>query len=270
MRSQGVETLMDALFGGPVAANDNKPRVRDHAGEKERRLARAPERVCEFCGITFKKIKKDKLPPRFCSKTCSGTSGMAALLVLRPSKPASFIVHKLFCDVCGDRFTTKNAQNKRCSDFCRLKADRIKALASSVANDNVDRSIRPCAECSNAFSPLYGEKRSIYCSKSCAKRNGNRRRRKKEKARLRGVLVETVDPIKVFERDKWKCQICGVKTPRKLRGTYEDRAPELDHIMPLSLGGAHSYMNTQCACRKCNAAKSDTPPNQASLFAFAA
>ncbi|WP_369598523.1 HNH endonuclease [Sinorhizobium meliloti] len=86
---------------------------------------------------------------------------------------------------------------------------------------------------------------------------------------LRAAYVERVDPIKVFDRDKWKCQICGVKTPRKLRGTMDDRAPELDHVMPLSLGGAHSYMNTQCACRKCNREKSDTLPAQIGLFAYA-
>ncbi|WP_425516052.1 HNH endonuclease [Rhizobium leucaenae] len=87
---------------------------------------------------------------------------------------------------------------------------------------------------------------------------------------LRAAYVENVDPIKVFDRDKWKCQICGVKTPRKLRGTLDDKAPELDHIMPLALGGAHSYFNTQCACRKCNAHKSDTPPAQPNLFAMVA
>lgn len=82
-------------------------------------------------------------------------------------------------------------------------------------------------------------------------------------------MVENVNPIKVFERDKWKCQICGVKTPRRLRGKYDDNAPELDHIMPLSLGGARSYMNTQCACRKCNSDKSNASPVQPSLFAYA-
>ncbi|WP_368046071.1 HNH endonuclease [Rhizobium sp. CBN3] len=110
----------------------------------------------------------------------------------------------------------------------------------------------------------------MYCSKACARRNAGRLNRKKERARLRTQAIENVDPIKVFDRDKWKCQICGCTTPRKLRGTYDDRAPELDHIMPLSLGGAHSYMNTQCACRRCNAAKSNTPPIQASLFAHVA
>lgn len=84
------------------------------------------------------------------------------------------------------------------------------------------------------------------------------------------VEVESVNPIVVFERDKWTCQECGIKTPRKLRGAMVPNAPELDHIMPISLGGAHSYMNTQCLCRKCNGAKSATPPVQPSLFAYAA
>jgi 5-methylcytosine-specific restriction endonuclease McrA len=70
--------------------------------------------------------------------------------------------------------------------------------------------------------------------------------------------VENVDPFKVFARDKWHCQDCGVATPRSKRGSYDADAPELDHIKPLSKGGAHSYKNTQCLCRRCNQEKSDT------------
>ncbi|MBO9194341.1 HNH endonuclease [Rhizobium sp. 16-449-1b] len=120
------------------------------------------------------------------------------------------------------------------------------------------------------FTTSYGDRRSVYCSEACSRRRAHRAARKKERARLRGVKVETVDPIKVFERDRWRCQICKSPTPSSLRGSYDDRAPELDHIMPLSLGGAHSYLNTQCACRRCNREKSNAPPTQPSLFAFAA
>lgn len=77
------------------------------------------------------------------------------------------------------------------------------------------------------------------------------------KARERAAKVEPVNPYRVLERDGWMCQMCGIATPQEKRGTYEPDAPELDHIVPLSKGGDHSYANTQCACRKCNAAKSD-------------
>jgi len=83
---------------------------------------------------------------------------------------------------------------------------------------------------------------------------------------MRAVAVESVDPIKVFDRDGWRCQLCGKKTPKAKRGTYSRNAPELDHIMPLSLGGEHSYRNTQCLCRSCNGSKSNTPMGQLSLL----
>jgi 5-methylcytosine-specific restriction endonuclease McrA len=31
-------------------------------------------------------------------------------------------------------------------------------------------------------------------------------------------------------------------------------APTLDHIVPLSKGGSHTYDNLQCACFRCNCA----------------
>jgi HNH endonuclease len=60
---------------------------------------------------------------------------------------------------------------------------------------------------------------------------------------------------KVFDRDGWRCKNCRVRSPRYLRGTSDLRAPELDHIIPLALGGDHDYDNVQLLCRKCNGAK---------------
>lgn len=75
-----------------------------------------------------------------------------------------------------------------------------------------------------------------------------------------------VKPFLIFERDKWTCKICGKKTPQKLKGTYEDDAPELDHIIPLSGGGGHVFNNVQCCCRKCNINKSNKPLGQLLMF----
>lgn len=62
------------------------------------------------------------------------------------------------------------------------------------------------------------------------------------------------------------CIVCGKKTPPHRRGTTHRRAPELDHILPLSKGGAHSAANTQCACRECNSTKGARPLGQLLLF----
>lgn len=38
-------------------------------------------------------------------------------------------------------------------------------------------------------------------------------------------------------------------------GSLSERAPELDHVVPLSRGGGHVYGNVQLLCRMCNGAK---------------
>lgn len=120
----------------------------------------------------------------------------------------------------------------------------------------------------------------VYCSRSCSGRDlpedESKRRRLakrlrekiKHRKRLRSATVETVDPIKVFERDGWVCHLCGRRTLKTKRGTNHPRAPELDHIIPLSLGGAHSYANTACSCGKCNRDKAATIKGQPSLLSW--
>ncbi|MBU2249718.1 MAG: HNH endonuclease, partial [Gammaproteobacteria bacterium] len=54
------------------------------------------------------------------------------------------------------------------------------------------------------------------------------------------------------------CQLCGVKTRPDIKNQYHPKRPELDHIVPLSLGGEHTKQNTQCLCRQCNMTKNNT------------
>ena len=70
-----------------------------------------------------------------------------------------------------------------------------------------------------------------------------------------GCASERFKTTDIFERDKWKCKMCGCKTPKALHGGLEPNAPVLDHIIPLSLGGPHTKANTRCLCRQCNGKK---------------
>ncbi len=49
----------------------------------------------------------------------------------------------------------------------------------------------------------------------------------------------------VFARDQGLCQYCGA------------RAETLDHVVPRSRGGTHSWENVVAACRPCNVGKAD-------------
>jgi len=47
----------------------------------------------------------------------------------------------------------------------------------------------------------------------------------------------------VFARDEWACQYCGAT------------AENLDHVIPRSRGGTHTWDNVVAACRRCNSRK---------------
>lgn len=259
------------LYCGKACSSKAK-RIRDRAAGKARNDG-APDRICEECGAVFQRRKDSHNAARFCSRSCGfvAQSNLRAEQRVSPHlRSASLgltVSHKVarcICKQCAQRFDGRHLGDIYCSDECSENHKRTRYIAN---NDNGrDRAPRPCAGCGNIFEPEYGDRRRKFCSPSCVKMTDDHKaRRKAAKLKRRGAVVENVNPIEVFERDGWRCQLCGVRTPRKLRGTYSDRAPELDHILPISKGGEHSYVNTQCACRKCNGLKGDVPLGQMRL-----
>jgi 5-methylcytosine-specific restriction endonuclease McrA len=57
----------------------------------------------------------------------------------------------------------------------------------------------------------------------------------------------------VFARDGWVCQYCGVQ------------AENVDHVIPRSRGGPHTWENVVAACRRCNSKKENRLPSEAGL-----
>lgn len=195
------------------------------------------QNVCVYCGSEFKGKGK------YCCDEC-----------LKKSKMKQSV-----CLVCGKEFYATGTQ-KLCSDECR----RIKAY-EAVRQKSIDEFVPKmvvCKECGTEFRTEYGKPRTVFCSDECARKNHKRASKAVRRARKKGLGCEVFDPLDVFKRDRWTCQLCGVKTPKNLRGTCNDEAPELDHIIPLALGGEHSMRNTQCLCRKCNRDKGTTAQGQ--------
>lgn len=57
----------------------------------------------------------------------------------------------------------------------------------------------------------------------------------------------------VFARDGHRCQYCG------------GQAESIDHVVPRSRGGAHSWENVVACCRRCNTHKEDHLLHEAGL-----
>lgn len=206
------------------------------------------KRQCEHCSQDFIPFKKSSSQiaagfiQRYCSKEC-GRAAAEPMRALRrqeekAAREAARVVREL-----------------------ELEAARIARLANRKPAVE-----HKCQRCEGLFTPTYGDKRKNFCSRRCSKAATRTGRSGRHRARRYGVPYESVDPIKVLQRDRWRCQLCGIPTPKRLRGTFEPNAPEVDHIVTLADGGEHSYRNTQCACRACNQKKSSRSRGQMRLF----
>ena len=67
--------------------------------------------------------------------------------------------------------------------------------------------------------------------------------------RVRGGKLQRIR-LRVLKRDRWLCQSC-------LAAGRVTIAAEVDHVVPLHLGGSESDGNRQSLCKVCHRAKSD-------------
>jgi hypothetical protein len=146
------------------------------------------------------------------------------------------------CSVCGQLFTKPSGSQKRCDD-CRAR--------------NV-RSMGLCDGCGDVY--FAGSLAGRFCSRACyiASRYpggaGPSRKNHRSRAKFFGVRYERVDRLEVFARDGWFCLLCVTPVDPALRWPHLMSA-SLDHVVPMSRGGDHSYLNVQTAHLSCNIAK---------------
>lgn len=243
----------------PTSSGRGRPKVRcAQCANKRSKIKRSEwyataydgyEQTCKQCGVKF----KHQAYRAHCSEACA-----TAYLEGRKRKAT--------CKKCGVVFRPKQAHRwQYCSRACAY-AD-IKTWYNAGGNIGEKRyseiRFKKCVVCNSDFTTnTPSQMTCLECAEKLAGHNVTRAKRPSKshisRAKEHGVQYEKFDPLLVFERDGWVCQICGISTPLSKRGTYDDDAPELDHIIPLSKGGGHLMSNSQCSCKKCNREKRDT------------
>jgi len=218
---------------------------------------------CKHCGVEFQTKRRET---KFCSLSCTGHYGTSS-----PGYAEWRARKRLEIEAREEEVRKRRAEERPLRleravyRYWTRRQGIFERIASLQEKRRLLQTPKECLECGGVFTASLARK--VYCSTECNTRNKRRRHKQVRRARLKGSRVEDVSAFRVFERDAWRCQLCLVKTPRKLRGTLKDNAPELDHIIPLSRGGEHSYRNTQCACRKCNGDKGNEIRGQIPMFA---
>lgn len=207
------------------------------------------ETPCPVCGKTFKPVTHHKGERhKHCSPECRA---------LAPWIGRSCRIYFIACCCCEKKFTSKTKGRKYCSK-CKKENKYwvVRYRGSEKYKGKTNEGI--CKECGKYFVNEYGEKRQSFCDDKCAKKYGGRIGKSARRARIKGRKYEMINPLEIFTKAGWKCRQCEAETPRRLRGTCDDRAPELDHIIPIACGGSHTKDNVQLLCRKCNQDKGAT------------
>lgn len=201
--------------------------------------------VCLHCGDEF--FKKNTNRDMFCSRSCR----TSAVNISRASDCIQL-------QMLADRDSARESR--------RIVREEIMALARIAAASKALFAKVECPQCGTCFVRRRRWQRA--CSLTCvrqARRDSASIGQAMRRARCRIGEHDRINPFKVFERDKWRCHICGIRTIKALRGTSEPRAPELEHIVSLKDGGTHTWGNVACSCRQCNRAKGSASFGQLGL-----
>lgn len=253
-------------------------------GNATRKRRGRERRRCEVCSASF------TTPASKTKRTCGTVCGKALAARITREKGNTPLGYckgchaEMWLTMCGGE--RRRYCSRACSDdhSKRITAE-VRALqrigvavrASEASHRRTAREARLRAEtearympracircgCTVASAQEFGKPRDV-CDPCREAKNAEVKRIAKHmrRARVRGSTTQRIDPIRVFEQAGWQCNYCKRATPQSLRGTLDPLAPELDHFIPLAMGGTHTRDNVVCSCRECNQEKGSQSPGE--------
>jgi len=199
-------------------------------------------KLCTVCGAPFVQAPIGR-PRLYCSRPCKESTPTA-----RKAKLARGARYR-------DREDRREAARTRTAEWRVANPERLKAINRANYERNHARRLAEAASYRDANRERLREAARVYGKAHpdiVWRSDANRR------ARERRAFVEVVDRWVLYQRDKGICGLCGGRVKR------EDAS--VDHIIPLSMGGAHSYANTQIAHLSCNLKRGNRGPAQVRML----
>ena len=211
---------------------------------------------CNRCGKAFRPKSRGGKDGsyKYCSRACANAPHRFVPIEL---KEASRYMER--CRVCGSWFLPAKPGSGVCGDSCR----KIEARARTLIRDKLQRDKRAmqCKVCGKTFLYEYGTKVRAFCSPQCSAEGAKQQHQISKRSRRHAIRihrVEHVSLLKMLEQQRWTCPLCNQKISKEIK--YPDMmAPSIDHIVPVSLGGEHSYANCQAVHLACNIMKGAKP-----------
>lgn len=215
-----------------------------------RRSSVSIKKLCQECGGEFTCERKSGSPTLYCSQSCRNAAHNRAERERRPSAKDSHpegwqrknAIQDRVCPTCGSTFRPKAPDQQFCSYPCVVQGQTFQCV---------------CIECGEMFTGA--SQNAALCSAECKKRRKSHRTNWRMHRR-RAPAPERFTRMEIFERDGWKCGLCGRKVDSTLRFP-DPMSASLDHIIPVTLGGQHTRENTQCSHWVCNVRKNNRIPD---------
>ena len=216
----------------------------------------ADVRACAHCGTEIRRTNTHGPISSYCSPRCRNAASYqrrrkAISARSRAEHEARLLVTVKTCPNCGSEFTPKRSiRQMYCSKRC-LKAACGESSSTPCSVEGCDRGACARGLCKKHWKALARAEGRL------AQPEWNDRRRAahhEREAAKRGVTSERFSPHEVFIRDEWICQLCVKPVDPDLKWP-DPFSASLDHVVPLSLGGDHTRVNTQCSHLRCNIKK---------------
>lgn len=223
-------------------------------------------RLCPACGTPIEPRRTPGNPRVWCSEACRVWNHIQCTKGKRQEATRIAKADRR-CAQCAVGISHRRANAKYCSKRCSEIASG-KRLPEALPSARCALS-----ECGITFEPwrtgqrCCSEKHSklLYNRESRAdgrqkpgewndkRRDSYHRRRALKKAASTGTPVLFAE---IAERDRWRCCICKKAVDPKVKWPHS-KSPSLDHLVPLSKGGAHDPSNVALAHLGCNSAKNN-------------
>lgn len=162
------------------------------------------------------------------------------------------------CDNCNKLYSS---ERERKESLEKLRKEILKSSAK-VERALIEIDIKKCKECGKYF---YNHRGSC-CSERCTKRRVNHLKELNRRKRLKsnGKIDYSISLSKVIKKEKNICYICG-RVCNSLDYYIDSKGnfivgrdyPSIEHVIPVSKGGTHTWGNIKLAHHYCNTIKGD-------------
>lgn len=145
-------------------------------------------------------------------------------------------------------------------DICQKKREATAKRKEKERQDKMRTAA--CSICGIEFNTLQPSQ--VTCSNKCS--NKWRNRLADRRINKLNMVDADITLQKLFKRDGGVCYLCGGmcewddKEIRDGHTVHLNNYPSIEHVIPLSRGGEHSWNNVRLSHRYCNAIKSDDLP----------